>query len=283
VSGSSGDQRPAAEGERLQKVLARAGIASRRAAEDLIREGRVTVNGQVAELGQRVEVARDAVKVDGRLVRPRHEHRYLLLNKPTGFVTTLSDPEGRDTVLDLIPHGLRRGLFPVGRLDYHTEGLLLLTTDGELAQAVAHPRHGCVKTYEAKVKGEPTEELLQRLREGVVVAGRRTAPARIRRRAGAVPRGGRRSTANSWWVVEISEGRTRQIREMFRRVGHPVQRLRRVAIGPVRDAALAPGGYRELTEEEVEALRRASVAGPAGGRGPAKRRKQASKGRRPAR
>ncbi|HVS16900.1 MAG TPA: pseudouridine synthase [Thermoanaerobaculia bacterium] len=277
------DARGATEGERLQKVIARAGVASRRAAEELIREGRVTVNGRVAELGERVDPGRDTVKVDGRAVRPRVEHRYLLLNKPVGFVTTLSDPEGRDTVLDLIPHGLRRALFPVGRLDYHTEGLLLLTTDGELAQAVSHPRQGCVKTYEVKVKGEPGEELLDRLRAGVVVAGRRTAPARIRRRPGVVARGGRRSTANSWWMVELAEGRTRQIREMFRRVGHPVQRLRRVAIGPLRDAKLAPGSYRPLTDEEVEALRRASSAGSGPDGRPARRRKPATKGRRTSR
>ncbi|HVS65780.1 MAG TPA: pseudouridine synthase [Thermoanaerobaculia bacterium] len=255
-------------GDRLQKVLARAGIASRRAAEDLIREGRVTINGRPAELGDRVHPGSDAVKVDGRLVRPRERHRYLVLNKPAGCVTTVSDPEGRDTVLDLVPPALRRALFPVGRLDYHSEGLLLLTTDGEFAEAVSHPRHGCRKSYEVKVKGEPSEDQLERLREGITIEGRRTAPAKIRRRTGVVGRHGRRSSANTWWVVELAEGRTRQIREMFRKIGHPVQRLRRVAIGPLRDRTIPLGTYRELTEEEVAAL---------GHKGAASRRDQPSR------
>ena len=263
-SGSGAGRESGAQkrGERLQKVLARAGIASRRAAEELIREGRVTVNGRRAELGDRVLPGGDAVKVDGRLVRPRARHRYLLLNKPAGYVTTVSDPQGRDTVLDLVAPSLRRALFPVGRLDYHSEGLLLLTTDGEFAQAVSHPRHGCRKTYEVKVKGEPSEDALERLRQGVSLGGRRTAPVRIRRRTGVVGRHGRRSSANSWWVVELGEGRTRQIREMFRTVGHPVQRLRRVSIGPLRDSTIPLGSYRELTEKEVASLGAPATAAP---------------------
>lgn len=262
-------------GERVQKMLARAGVSSRRGAEVLIREGRVTINGRQAELGDRVRPGEDAVKVDGRLVRPREVHRYLVLNKPAGYVTTLSDPEGRKTVLDLVPPSFHRSLFPVGRLDYHSEGLLLLTTDGEFAQAVSHPRHGCRKTYEVKVKGEPTDEQLDRLRSGVRLEGRKTAPARIRRRSGVTPRRGRRGTSNSWWLVELEEGRTRQIREMFRRIGHPVQRLRRVSIGPLRDRSIPLGQCRELTEDEIAALRREPREG-ARGRRPASRRKKAS-------
>ncbi len=243
-----------AVGDRLQKVLARAGVASRRQVEELIREGRVTVNGEAATLGQRADLARDAVKVDGRRIRePRRERRYLLLNKPAGYVSTLDDPEGRPTVIDLVPQRLRRGLVPVGRLDFETEGLLLLTDDGDLAQHVAHPRYGCSKTYEVKVKGRPSAEQLGRLREGIVLDGKRTAPAVISPRVGST--GARESVQNSWWRVILNEGRTRQIREMFFRAGHPVQRLRRVAIGPIADSELPRGACRELRDEEVELLR----------------------------
>lgn len=248
----------AAGEERLHKVLARSGAASRRGAEDLIREGRVTVNGQPAAIGQKVRPGVDAIKLDGKLVRQPVEHRYVLLNKPPGVVTTRDDPEGRPTVLELLPPSLRRSLFPVGRLDFHTQGLLLLTSDGELSQRLTHPRHGCSKTYEVKVKGDPDPAAIERLRAGIVLEGRRTAPAKIRRQAPTAARGARRSELNSWWQVELTEGRTRQIREMFLRIGHPVQRLRRVAIGPVRDARLRLGAHRELTPAEVEALRRCS-------------------------
>ncbi|HSM14810.1 MAG TPA: pseudouridine synthase [Thermoanaerobaculia bacterium] len=241
--------------ERIQKILARAGIAARRKAEELIREGRVTVNGKVAELGQKADPSADAIKVDGKRVQPGHAHRYLLLNKPKGYLTAVSDPQGRPTVLDLVPPALRRALVPVGRLDFHTEGLLLLTDDGELANRVSHPRFGCHKTYEVKVKGIPEESGLERLRRGIVLDGRRTSPARIeplrRTRRGE-------ETGNSWFRIELSEGRTRQIREMFFRIGHPVQKLRRVAIGPLADPHLPVGGLRELEEAEVRALERAT-------------------------
>ncbi len=238
--------------ERLQKVLARAGVASRRKSEELIRAGRVTVNGAVAGLGDKVDAGRDAIKVDGKLVREPPAPRYLLVNKPKGYVTTRSDPEGRPTVLDLIAPRHRGNLVPVGRLDFHTEGLIVLTNDGELAQRIAHPRYGCKKTYLVKVKGHPGREALDRIRRGMMLEGRRTAPATV----AAAPRKGRRpATENSWWTVEIAEGRTRQIRELFFRVGHPVQRLERVAIGPVADPHLAVGSYRELTAEEIAALR----------------------------
>ena len=243
--------------ERLQKVLARAGVGSRRQVEQLIREGRITVNGRLAVLGERADLAADAVKVDGRRVQPvRRWHRYVLLNKPRGCVSTLSDPEGRPTILDHVPQRLRPGLKPVGRLDFDTEGLILLTDDGELAHRLAHPRYGCAKTYEVKVKGRPSETSLARLRGGILLDGRRTAPASVAPRP-TVRRGGRESRKNSWWTVILKEGRTRQIREMFFRVGHPVSRLRRLAIGPLEDGRLARGAWRELEEREVAMLRRA--------------------------
>ena len=250
--------------ERLQKILARAGIASRRKAEELITAGRVTVNGKVATLGEKADPERDAVKLDGKRVHPARGHRYLLLNKPKGFVTTLADPEGRPTVLDLVPPQFRRALVPVGRLDYQTEGLLLLTDDGEFANRIAHPRYGCRKVYAVKVKGVPPERELDRLRRGVVLEGERTAPARIRR---ARPPAGPREGGNSWWLVELAQGRTRQIREMFFRVGHPVQKLRRIAIGPLSDERLPVGACRELSEREVEALRRSTRPRPGRGAG----------------
>lgn len=250
--------------ERLQKYLARAGVASRRKAEELIRAGRVTVNGAVAAIGSKVLPGRDAVKVDGRRVAPPRRHRYLLLNKPKGFLTARSDPQGRPTVFDLVIPRHRKALIAVGRLDFNTEGLLLLTDDGDFAQRVAHPRHGCSKTYLVKVKGAPDAAALERLRGGVVLDGRRTAPARV------TPRPGRRDGVNTWWRVELSEGRTRQIREMFLRVGHPVQKLRRIAIGAVADPALPLGSYRELTADEVEMLRAPAAGRRAAGGGRAK-------------
>lgn len=266
--------------ERLQKILARAGVASRRKAEELIREGHVTVNGQVAAIGDKADLERDSVKLDERRIHAPAGHRYLLLNKPRAVMSTVSDPAGRTTVIDLVPPAMRRALAPVGRLDYQTEGLLLLTDDGDLAQHVAHPSFGCWKTYEVKVRGRPAAEQLDRLRAGVVLEGRRTAPCRIAAlrwasraapaairagkaamRAGGGRRGAVESTS-SWWSVELGEGRSRQIREMFQRIGHPVQKLRRIAIGPVADPNLPVGSLRELTEREVAALRKAGPPPP---------------------
>jgi pseudouridine synthase len=267
--------------ERLQKILARAGVASRRKAEELIREGRVTVNGRPAAIGDKADLARDSVKLDERRIQAPATHRYLLLNKPRGVMSTVSDPAGRTTVIDLVPPAMRRALAPVGRLDFQTEGLLLLTDDGDLAQHVAHPSFGCWKTYEVKVRGRPAADQIERLRAGIVLEGRRTAPCRItalrrsskttpaalrRARAGGGqgvpgrrgrPRSAPESDNASWWSVELGEGRTRQIREMFQRIGHPVQKLRRIAIGPVSDPDLPVGSLRELSEREVAALRRA--------------------------
>jgi 23S rRNA pseudouridine2605 synthase len=240
--------------ERLQKILARAGIASRRKAEELIAGGLVTINGQVASLGDKADPAVDSVKVDGRRVPPPVPHRYVVLSKPPGYVSTVSDPEQRPTVVDLVPPGMRKALVPVGRLDFQSEGLLLLTTDGEWAQRIAHPRYGCAKTYEVKVKGMPEERDIERLRRGMWIEGKRTLPAEVRllRTTG---RG--RETGNSWWEVVLRQGRSRQIREMFFRIGHGVLKLHRVAIGPLRDPELPPGAYRELREDEIELLRKA--------------------------
>jgi len=243
--------------ERLQKILARAGVASRRKVEELIREARVTINGRMAEIGDKADLERDAVKLDGKRIQPKAGgHHYLLLNKPRGVMSTLKDPEGRPTVLDLVPPGLQKALVPVGRLDFLTEGLLLLTDDGDFAQHVAHPRYGCVKTYEAKVRGVPEGDAIARLEAGIVLDGKRTSPCRITARP--LPRRSAESSTSSWWYVELGEGRTRQIRDMFERIGHPVQKLRRIAIGAVEDTHLPVGSLRELTEKEVEQLRRST-------------------------
>ncbi|HUF78273.1 MAG TPA: pseudouridine synthase [Thermoanaerobaculia bacterium] len=241
--------------ERLQKILARAGIASRRKVETLIEEGRVTVNGKVAALGDKADPETDHIKLDGKRIEPRIHFHYLVMNKPVSVMSTLHDPEGRPTVLDLVPEPYRKALVPVGRLDFNTEGLLLLTDDGDFAHRVAHPRHGCSKVYEVKVKDRPGPEDLEKIRRrGVVIDGRHVVPVRIEPLRVSGPREGK----NSWWTVELAEGRTRQIREMFFRIGNPVQRLRRVTIGPFRDPSLRPGQVRELTEGEVEALRQAA-------------------------
>jgi 23S rRNA pseudouridine2605 synthase len=240
---------------RLQKILSASGLASRRTAEEWIREGRVRVNGRVARLGERADPERDSIKVDGRRVRPTSGPRtYVLLNKPRGFVTTTSDPERRDTVLDLIPAPLRARVRPVGRLDVQTEGLLLLTDDGDLARLVTDPSTGCPKEYLVKVSGEPAQARLERLRKGIRLDGARTRPCEIERVKGTPRRDDREG--NTWLRVTLREGRTRQIRRMFESIGHPVSKLRRVAIGPVRDPRLRPGGFRALSAAEVDALRR---------------------------
>jgi 23S rRNA pseudouridine2605 synthase len=238
---------------RLQKILSAAGIASRRAAEVLIEQGRVSVNGQVVrELGSRADPLHDDVRVDGRRVRAAAERRYLLLNKPVGYVTTRRDPEGRATVLDLLPAGAGY-VYPVGRLDYDSEGLLLLTNDGDLAARLTHPRHGVDKTYRAIVRGVPDRESLDRLARGVVLDGQTTAPARARLVKTFSARGRERALVE----VVLREGRNRQVRRMCEAVGHPVEQLKRVRFGPLADARLAPGECRRLTEHEVSALRKA--------------------------
>lgn len=261
-------------GERLQKVLSRAGVASRRAAEELIRAGRVTIGDRVAILGDRVEQrgrATETVRVDGEPIVRAAAALYVLLNKPAGHVTTRSDPEGRPTVMDLLPERWRGRLKPVGRLDYRTEGLLLFTDDGDLANRLTHPRFGCSKRYLVKVRGFPGKAAIERLGRGMFIAGRRTAP--VKPRQVRTRRGGRSARSSSWWEIELREGRTRQIREMFFRVGHPVQRLRRVAIGRLEDAGLRPGSWRELSSGEVATLR--------AGSGPASRGRSGGRRRRP--
>ncbi len=213
------------------------------------------INGRLATLGDRADPAKDSIKVDDKRVRPVDSPRtYVLLNKPKGFVTTTADPEGRDTVLDLMPGRLRRSVKPVGRLDVQTEGLLLLTDDGDLARSIAHPSTGCPKEYEVKVSGEPSEAKLEKLRTGFPLDGERTRPCEIVRMRSTPRRDS--SEGNTWLRVTLREGRTRQIRRMFEAIGHPVSKLRRVAIGPIRDPRLTPGAYRRLSTEEVAALRR---------------------------
>jgi pseudouridine synthase len=234
---------------RLQKILSQAGVASRRAAERLMEEGRVSVNGEtVRELGTKADPARDDIRVDGRRIRSAERHRYILLNKPRGYVSTRSDPQRRPTVIDLLA-GVREYVYPVGRLDYDTEGLLLLTNDGDLAAGLTHPRHGVERTYEARVAGMPDERALERLRTGIPLDGKRTRPADVR----LLNAGG--SDREGILQLTIREGRNRQVRRMCEAVGHPVQRLRRTRIGPIADRRLKPGEWRELTVEEVKKLR----------------------------
>lgn len=235
----------AAGPERLQKYLARCGIASRRGAERLILEGRVQVNGSVVStLGAKVDPARDLVQVDGKVVRPVERMYYLALNKPPGYVTTVVDPYNRPTVMDLVPFPVR--VYPVGRLDADSEGLLLLTNDGYLAHQLIHPRYGVDKEYYVQVSGEITREKLQKLRLGVQLEDGVTAPARVRVL--------RRDGMTGWLSVTIREGRKRQVRRMMAAVGLNVLRLVRVRIGPVRLGRLAPGKFRALTPAEVARL-----------------------------
>jgi pseudouridine synthase len=240
--------------ERLQKILASAGVASRRAAEALIAQGRVAVNGvTVTAPGTKADAARDEIRVDGRRIKVAQTLRYLLLYKPRGFVTTRSDPQKRRTIMELLG-GVREYVYPVGRLDYDSEGLLLVTNDGDLAAALTHPRHEVEREYRVVVAGVPDERALGTLARGVVLDGRRTSPAVVRLLSPA-----RRDAAETAvLLVTIREGRNRQVRRMCEAVGHPVQKLARVRIGPIRDDGLRPGGVRELTPREVRALARAA-------------------------
>jgi len=234
--------------ERLQKILSQAGIASRRASEKLMLEGRVTVNGTtVTELGTKADPSHDDIRVDGSRIKKAGRHIYLLLNKPRGYVTTRSDPEKRHTVLDLLK-GVREYIYPVGRLDYDSEGLLILTNDGDLAAKLTHPRHGVPRVYEARVLGVPDAHDIKRLGKGVSIDGRRTEPAEVL------------VLGPGHLRITVREGRNRQVRKMCDAIGHPVNELRRVAVGPIRDAKLKIGHWRELTPQEVERLRRATSA-----------------------
>jgi 23S rRNA pseudouridine2605 synthase len=254
-------------GERLQKILAQAGLASRRKAEEIILEGRVQVNGTtVTELGTRADLDKDHIRVDGKLLQGREQQRYYMLNKPRGYVTTLNDPQKRPTVMQLMtqkngPHGDQVRLYPVGRLDYLSEGLLLMTNDGDLANSLSKAAAGVEKTYLVKVSGVPPPEALEQIRRGIMIdrgrldevrAGRRdrilTAPAKLE-----LVRGG----DNPWFELTLTEGRNRQLRKMFEEIGHHVEKIRRIGYGALR-LDVPPGEYRELKPGEVMALDRAA-------------------------
>jgi 23S rRNA pseudouridine2605 synthase len=236
--------------ERLQKLISQAGIASRRHAEELISTGKVSVNGKiVTELGSKADPAEDHIKVKGKLINPALTHRekvYVLLNKPKGYLSSVSDPEERPLVTELLPHSLGR-LHPVGRLDFNTEGLLLLTNDGEFTNFITSARNHVKKVYEVKVKGVPPEDAIRRLRRGVVLDdGTKTAPAEIRRLE--------ETESNAWFEIVLHEGRNQQIRRMFDQIGHSVVKLRRSQIGFLRDDRLRPREWRLLNAREVARL-----------------------------
>ncbi|HEV2963201.1 MAG TPA: pseudouridine synthase [Candidatus Angelobacter sp.] len=240
--------------ERLQKIIAAAGVTSRRKAEELITQGRVTVNGQtVSELGSKANLDRDHIKVDGKLLRSPERHIYLLLNKPKGYVTTVTDPEGRPTVMDLVRNVGER-IYPVGRLDYSTEGLLLLTNDGELANKLTRTASHLPKTYHVKVSGRAEAANIEKLRRGIRIGSQPgrgamkaviTAPAQIRVLKDA---------ENPWYEMTLIEGRNRQIRRMFEEIGHHVEKIKRVRYGPLT-LDVDPGQFRELTQKEVDLLK----------------------------
>ncbi len=232
---------------RLQKVIAASGLASRRKAEQLIAEGRVTVNGQVVrEQGVRVDPAKDHVKVDGRHLRAVEPYVYIMLNKPKGVVSSLHDPEGRPTIKDLL-RGVKLRVFPVGRLDFDTEGLLLLTNNGEMAQALLHPKYHVAKVYLVKVKGVLSDEQIEQLEQGVKLDDGMTASATIKKV--------RKAEENSWVEITIHEGRKHQVKRMFDAVGHPVLKLKRVKFGPLALTNVEPGEFRYLTDREANNLR----------------------------
>jgi 23S rRNA pseudouridine2605 synthase len=242
--------------ERIQKILSTAGICSRREAEELILEGKVRVNGHVVEeLGQKADPENDVIKVGNRVVgRQSPEVKnarktYLLLNKPKGCVTTTKDPQGRKTVMELLGHVGQR-VYPVGRLDYDTEGLLILTNDGDFANSIMHPSKEVQKTYEVKVKGVMGDAELRHMATGVRLVDGMTAPAKVRKM--------KLAESNSWIEITIHEGRNRQVRRMCEALGHPVQKLKRTKVGPVGTKGLPVGTYRELTPGEIKALLRAS-------------------------
>jgi 23S rRNA pseudouridine2605 synthase len=246
--------------ERLQKIIAAAGIASRRKAEELISSGRVAVNGKVVtELGTKADLEHDHIRVNGKLLQGAQRHVYLLLNKPKGYVTTAHDPEGRPTVMNLVK-GVGSRVYPVGRLDYASEGLLLMTNDGDLAHKLMKAASHVPKTYVVKVSGKPAEEAIAKLRGGLSIAtdeGKRvrTSPAKIR----IV-----KESANPWYEVTLIEGRNRQIRRMFEEVGHHVEKIKRVKYGPLA-LDVPPGEFRSLTLQEIAKLKGATTLKPRAG------------------
>ncbi len=232
--------------QRLQKILSEMGITSRRKAEDLIFEGRVTVNGRIATIGMKADPARDHIKVDGKLRIKPEPRVYLMFNKPRDVVTSLHDPEGRPTVKDFLK-GVKYRVFPVGRLDYDSEGLLLLTNNGDFAHAVLHPSKKISKTYFVKVKGVIENEKIEKLRAGIKLANGITAPAKAKRI--------RKTENNSWLEITIHEGKKRQIRRMLEKLGHPVLKLKRIRIDGLEMGKLESGAYRYLTFEELNKIK----------------------------
>jgi 23S rRNA pseudouridine2605 synthase len=240
--------------QRLQKIIAEMGIASRRKAEELIAEGRVKVNGKVAVIGMKADPTRDHIKVDGKLLVTPEKKVYFIFYKPRGVVTSLSDPEGRPTVNDFL-RGIRERVFPVGRLDYDSEGMLILTNDGDFAHAIMHPSKKIPKTYLVKVKGMLQEEEMDRLRRGIRLDRTMSAPAAVKRL--------RKTEQNSWIEMTIHEGKKRQIRRMLERVGHPVMRLMRIRIDGLEMGDLKPGMLRRIRPEEMDRILRELDAGQA--------------------
>src|SRR5580765_3682965 len=245
---------------RLNKLLSQAGVASRRAADELLRQGRVEVNGRVVtELGTKADLEHDEVKVDGRRLKQPPARRYLLMFKPRGVVSTRSDPQQRTTVVDLVARGGVVGYFyPVGRLDSDSEGVILLTNDGEFAERITHPRYELERTYEAQVAGVPDARDLDRLRHGVTIDGRRTLPAKVR----LLREVGGKGATEAVIELTIREGRNRQVRRMCDAIAHPVDRLRRTRIGTISGGGLKSGGIRDLTPLEIQALIRPPVSAP---------------------
>jgi len=235
--------------ERLQKILSQWGVASRRQAEQLIIAGRVSLNGKTAELGQRADPSHDRIEVDGQLLSTSNplDRRYFLLHKPPGVISTCQDPQGRSTVLDLLPVHLRDGVYPVGRLDANSTGALLMTSDGSLTHALTHPRHCVAKTYEVWVTGQPDVKILQQWRAGVILSGRKTLPAQVNVL--------QRTPTQTLLEITLREGRNRQIRRVAEQLGHPVRSLHRVAIGSIVLGQLELGGYRSLNSAELSYLR----------------------------
>jgi len=263
----------APKGDRLQKILAQAGIASRRAAEQIILDGRVQVNGTViTELGTRADLSKDHVRVDGKLLHGREPERYFMVNKPRGYVTTLDDPEHRPTVMQLLgqdkqkkvigEHSQFPRLYPVGRLDYLSEGLLLMTNDGDLANKLSKAAAGVLKTYLVKVSGAPTAAAIDQLRQGIMIDRGRLNEIRSGRRDRVLTQPAKieqvRSGENPWYEVTLTEGRNRQLRKMFEEIGHHVEKIRRIGYGALT-LDVPPGAFRELTAGEVQALNRAAA------------------------
>jgi 23S rRNA pseudouridine2605 synthase len=246
--------------QRLQKIIAAAGVTSRRKAEELITSGRVMVNGQiVSELGEKADPISDHIRVDGKLLTAPERKVYVMVNKPKGYITSVSDPEGRPTVMNLVP-GLGARVYPIGRLDWSSEGLLLMTNDGELANALTRAASHVPKVYQVKISGRPNEQAISKLRTGVTIVedGRKprsvkTAPAKITLL---------RDAPNPWYEMTLAQGRNRQIHRMFEKIGHHVEKIKRVAYGPLK-LDIEPGAFRMLTAAEVAALRRASARGQA--------------------